>query len=75
MAARLGAGSVGHASRIVYSPGSRRQRRRTTWRVFRAKQATARLTVTDRKNATTPAGPIGQELMFNFIEIQPYHEN
>jgi len=45
------------------------------WRVFRAKQPTARLTVTDWKNATTPGGPIGQELMFNFIEVQPYFEN
>ena len=42
------------------------------WRVFRAKQASARLTVTDWKNSTTPGGPIGQELMFNFIEVQPY---
>ncbi|MBO11957.1 MAG: hypothetical protein CMJ68_14480 [Planctomycetaceae bacterium] len=42
------------------------------WRVFRAKQASARLTVTDWKDGTTPGGPIGQELMFNFIEVQPY---
>ncbi|MEE3283284.1 MAG: hypothetical protein VX311_01790, partial [Planctomycetota bacterium] len=42
------------------------------WRVFRAKQSSARLTVTDWKNDSTPGGPIGQELMFNFIEVQPY---
>ena len=45
------------------------------WRVFRAKQTTAQLTVTDWKNATTPGGPSGQELMFNFFEVQPYFEN
>jgi hypothetical protein len=42
------------------------------WRVFRAKQSSARLTVSDWKNDKTPGGPIGQELMFNFIEVQPY---
>ena len=44
------------------------------WRVFRAKQATAKLTVSDWKNANTPGGPIGQQLMFNFIEVQPYFQ-
>ena len=45
------------------------------WRVFRARGTTAKLTVTDWKSDPAhaePAGPIGQELMFNFIEIQPY---
>ncbi|HDY65916.1 MAG TPA: LamG domain-containing protein [Phycisphaerae bacterium] len=45
------------------------------WRVFRAKGKTARLTVTDWKSDTEPGGPVGQELMFNFIEIQPYIGN
>ena len=45
------------------------------WRVFRAQQTTARLTVTDWKDSTTPGGPVGQELMFNFIEVQPYFEH
>ena len=42
------------------------------WRVFRAKGETAKLTVTDWKSNNDPGGPIGQELIFNFIEIQPY---
>ena len=42
------------------------------WRVFRAKGATAKLTVSDWTSEDEPGGPIGQELMFNFIEIQPY---
>ena len=42
------------------------------WRVFRAQQPTAQLIVTDWKDDTTPGGPVGQELMFNFIEVQPY---
>ncbi|MGH7969619.1 MAG: hypothetical protein ACREIC_12925, partial [Limisphaerales bacterium] len=44
------------------------------WRVFRAKERSARLTVSDWKNDTTPGGPIGQEQAFNFIEVEPYHE-
>ncbi len=42
------------------------------WRVFRAKSATARLTVSDWKSAAEAGGPIGQELIFNFLELQPY---
>ena len=42
------------------------------WRVFRAKDKTARLTVSDWAGASEPGGPAGQELMLNFIEIQPY---
>ncbi len=42
------------------------------WRVFRAKAATARLVVSDWKSATQSGGPVGQELMFSFLELQPY---
>ena len=42
------------------------------WRVFRAKAETARLTVSDWKSGEERGGPVGQELMYNFIEIQPY---
>jgi len=42
------------------------------WRRFRAKGPTAELIISDWKNETDPAGPIGQQLMYNFIEIQPY---
>jgi hypothetical protein len=44
------------------------------WKVFRAKAATATLTVTDWPDPTHPAAPFGQEQTFNFLEIQPYHE-
>jgi len=42
------------------------------WRVFRAKGTTAELTVSDWTGPNNPGGPAGQELAFNFIEIQPY---
>ena len=49
------------------------------YRVFRAKGTTAKLTVTDwvsdpstGSGQVAPGGPVGQELMFSFIEIQPY---
>jgi hypothetical protein len=42
------------------------------WRVFRAKAATARLSISDWKSATQAGGPVGQELMLNFLELQPY---
>ena len=42
------------------------------WRVFRARDATARLTVSDWKSDSGPGAPAGRQLMFNFIEIQPY---
>lgn len=32
----------------------------------------ARLTVSDWTTDAEPGGPVGRELMFNFIEIQPY---
>ncbi len=41
------------------------------WRVFRARSETARLTVTDWANPASPGGPIGQELMLNFLKVQP----
>ena len=42
------------------------------WRVFRANSETGQLTVSDWLSDDKPGGPIGQELMFNFIEVQPY---
>ena len=42
------------------------------WRVFRAKSPTVRLMVTDWKDGSEPGGPAGQELIFNFLELQPY---
>ena len=43
-----------------------------TWRVFRAKAPTARLTVTDWKTPSEPGGRIGQRLIYNFAHVQPY---
>ena len=42
------------------------------WRLFRANGTTATLTISDWASDSSPGGPIGQELMFNFIEVQPY---
>ncbi len=42
--------------------------------VFKAKGTTAELTLSDWTNDKTPSGSSGQELMCNFIEIQPYYE-
>jgi hypothetical protein len=42
------------------------------WRVFRAKGRTATLTVGDWESDAAPGGPVGQELIYNFIEVQPY---
>ena len=43
------------------------------WYVFKAKDATAQLTVSDWES-DTPEGPFGLEQTFNFLEIQPYYE-
>ncbi|HUT34595.1 MAG TPA: hypothetical protein VNE39_13995 [Planctomycetota bacterium] len=43
-------------------------------RVFRAKGTTARLTIADWASKAEPGGPAAQELMFSFIEVQPYWE-
>jgi len=42
------------------------------WRVFRAQAPTAELTISDWADNTEPGGSIGQELICNFIEVQPY---
>lgn len=44
------------------------------WLVFRAKSETTTLTVSDWASEKDPGGPVGQEIMHNFIEIQPYME-
>ena len=42
------------------------------WRVFRATEPAGKLTISDWADATRPGGPTGQELLFNFVELQPY---
>ena len=44
------------------------------WRVFRAREKTADLVIGDWETDTEPGGPTGQQLMFNFVQIQPYFE-
>jgi len=44
------------------------------WKVFRAKTTTTELIVSDWPVAQEPGVISGQEQIFNFLEIQPYHE-
>ena len=44
------------------------------WILFRARDPTAKLTVSDWPAGKEPTGPYGQEQTFNFLELQPYHE-
>lgn len=44
------------------------------WKVFRAKAATAKITVSDWPVEKGAAAAFGQEQAFNFLEIQPYHD-
>jgi hypothetical protein len=43
--------------------------------VFRPKGRTAELKISDWNNRIKAGGPSGQEVIFNFIEIQPFLEN
>ncbi len=43
--------------------------------VFRANNTEGTLTVSDWPSDTAAGGPIGQELMYNFLELQPYLED
>ena len=42
--------------------------------VFIAKEPTAQLVLSDWAGEQEPGGPVGQELIMNFIEVQPYFE-
>jgi hypothetical protein len=41
------------------------------WLPFRARGPTAKLTIHDWQDKKTPGGPIGQQTMVNFVELQP----
>ena len=43
-------------------------------RVFRANASTARLTVSDWRSKDDPGGDVGQALIYDFIEVQPYFQ-
>jgi len=65
-------GMAGHA----FGPFNRKNNLYITYHVivFRARKDRSRLVVSDWTDATTPGGPTGQELAFNFIEVQPFLE-
>jgi hypothetical protein len=42
--------------------------------MFRATAPSARLTISDWANSEEPGGPIGQELMVNYLQLEPYFE-
>ena len=44
------------------------------WYVFRAEAAEVGLTISDWKSDKNPGESVGQQLMLNFIEVQPYFE-
>jgi hypothetical protein len=44
------------------------------WILFRARDPTAKLTVSDWPAGKEPTSTYGQEQTFNFLELQPYHE-
>ena len=43
-------------------------------RVFRARTGAAELAISDWASEKKPGGPAGQELIFNFIQVEPYLE-
>jgi hypothetical protein len=43
-------------------------------KVFRARVETAELRLSDWASADAPGGPDGEELLWNFIQVQPYFE-
>ena len=68
-----------HVFNNYYHCTPRYPKRQTAWMnyrrlVFRARGERAGLTISDWKSADEPGGPIGQELMINFVEVQPYIE-
>jgi hypothetical protein len=42
--------------------------------MFRAVHPTATLIISDWESDQTAGGPAGQEMMFNYIQIEPYFE-
>ena len=41
------------------------------WILFRAEGRTAALSVSDWASAEKPSGRVGQELVFNFVQVHP----
>ena len=57
---------------VVYQPGSGHPWLNFHRLVFRAHSETARLVICDWASATDPGGPEGQQVIFNFVQVQPY---
>ena len=43
------------------------------WVLFRADGETARVSITDWAQEREPGGPIGQQLMLNYLQVHPYY--
>ena len=43
--------------------------------VFRANDTVGKLTISDWSSEDEPGGPIGRELMYNYVQVQPYLED
>ena len=58
----------------VYGPFNRENKFHLTYHrvVFRARATEAVLTLSDWVSDNDPGGAVGQELMYNFIEVQSY---
>jgi len=63
------------ANRHRYGPYDRRDKAWMNyhWQVFRAEGTKARLIVSDWADQDKPGGPIGQELIYNYVSVQPYY--
>ncbi len=46
-----------------------------SWHLFRAKDKSAHVTITDWKSDDEPGGPQGQQLIFNFLQVHPYFDH
>ena len=42
------------------------------WRLFRARSDTAKVTISDWAGDDEPGDPIGQHLVFNYVQVHPY---
>lgn len=69
----FGSGEAGHSD----GPFNRQNQLFITFHrmVFRAKKEDAKMTISDWPGDKEPGGPLGQELIHNFIQLQPYLED
>ena len=44
------------------------------WIPFRAKSEEATLSISDWRDPKKPGGPAGQEIILNFVQVQPFDE-